>query len=49
MLEQVSRWKVCAQSARLEEKQERGGRWWVKKLPLIGKGMLLFTQAMILS
>ena len=38
MLEQVSQWQVCAQGAGLEEKQERGGRWWVKKLPLIGTG-----------
>lgn len=38
MLEQVSQWKVCAQSAGLEERQERGGRWWVKKLSLIDKG-----------
>ena len=38
MLERVSQWKVCAQSAGLEERQERGGRWWVKKLSLTDKG-----------
>lgn len=49
MLEQISQWKVCAQCAGLEEKQERGGRWWVKKLPLIGKGDSELTASLQLK